>query len=145
MPRRRAAAVVVCAVPWGPRHRRNSRPRVQIKGIFIQLLFYAGIPATVFGLRIAHEVINERAEWRDQDVPLDVEWINGIEDKLKRGSALSAAYREVTQEQADKEGGQMPFGAGTLAGSVHFMNFHESYHIGQLCYLACWHGKPRFA
>ena len=32
----------------------------QIKGIFIQLLFYAGVPATVFGLRIAQEVIDER-------------------------------------------------------------------------------------
>ena len=60
----------------------------QIKGIFIELLFYAGVPATIFGLRIAQEVINEREEWKSDDVPLDVSWLNGLEDMLKQGKTF---------------------------------------------------------
>ena len=60
----------------------------QIKGLFIQLLFYAGVPATVSGLRIAQEVISEREEWKSDDVPLDVEWLNSIEDMIKQGKVL---------------------------------------------------------
>ena len=60
----------------------------QIKGIFIQLLFYAGVPATVSGLRIAQQVINEREEWRAADVPMNVDWLNSIEDMLKQGKSL---------------------------------------------------------
>jgi 4-carboxymuconolactone decarboxylase len=60
----------------------------QIKGIFIELLFYAGVPATVFGLRVAQEVINEREEWRADDVPLHVDWLDSVEGKLRRGSTL---------------------------------------------------------
>ena len=60
----------------------------QIKGIFIQLLFYAGVPATVFGLRIAQEVINEREEWKSGDVPLDVEWLDTVADMLAQGRTV---------------------------------------------------------
>ncbi len=72
----------------------------QIKGIFIQLLFYAGVPATVSGLRIAQEVINEREEWKSDDVPVDVEWLNSIEDMLKQGKALRI---NTWGEQANQE------------------------------------------
>jgi 4-carboxymuconolactone decarboxylase len=72
----------------------------QIKGIFIQLLFYAGVPATVSGLRIAQEVINEREEWKTDDVPLDVNWLNSIEDMLRQGKALRVKY---WGEQGDQE------------------------------------------
>lgn len=72
----------------------------QIKGIFIQLLFYAGVPATVSGLRIAQDVINEREEWKTDDVPLDVDWLNSIEEMLKRGKVLRVKY---WGEQADQE------------------------------------------
>lgn len=72
----------------------------QIKGIFIELLFYAGVPATVSGLRIAQEVINEREEWKTDDVPLDVKWLNSIEDMLKQGKALRIKY---WGEQADQD------------------------------------------
>jgi 4-carboxymuconolactone decarboxylase len=94
----------------------------QIKGIFIQLLFYAGIPATVSGLRIAQAVINERDEWKAQDVSLDVEWLNGIEEKLKRGKALRIKY---CGEQADKEiesslSQQMVPEAADLVDAYHF-------------------------
>ena len=60
----------------------------QIKGIFIQLLFYAGVPATVFGLRIAQEVINERAEWRAEDVPLASDWLESIDAMLAAGKSV---------------------------------------------------------
>ena len=60
----------------------------QIKGIFIQLLFYAGVPATVSGLRIAQEVINEREEWKSADVPLNVDWLHSIGDMLNQGKSL---------------------------------------------------------
>lgn len=60
----------------------------QIKGIFIQLLFYAGIPATVFGLRIAQDVINEREEWKAQDVPVDTHWLHSMAARVQRGRAL---------------------------------------------------------
>ena len=64
----------------------------QIKGVFIQLLFLdAGVPATVFGLRIAQEVINEREEWQSQDVPLDTEWLDSIDAMLQRGKSLRLA------------------------------------------------------
>jgi 4-carboxymuconolactone decarboxylase len=72
----------------------------KIKGIFIQLLFYAGIPATVFGLLQAQKVINERKEWRDADVPIEADWLDTVEEKLQRGSAIR---RQHWGEQADKE------------------------------------------
>ncbi len=78
----------------------------QIKGIFIELMFYAGVPATVFGLRVAQEVIDEREEWRSEDVPLDVEWLDSLEESLKRGrtnldqQAGKAAAREIEDSLA---------------------------------------------
>ena len=38
----------------------------KIKGIFLQLLFYAGIPATVFALTQAQRVINEQEMWQEE-------------------------------------------------------------------------------
>lgn len=64
----------------------------QIKGIFIQLLFYAGVPATVFGLRIAQEVINEREEWKAGDVPLDAAWLDSIDEMLAQGKTLRVKH-----------------------------------------------------
>ena len=60
----------------------------QIKGIFLQLLFYAGVPATVFGLRIAQEVIDERKEWQADDVPLDMEWLGSIQEMSEKGRLI---------------------------------------------------------
>jgi len=72
----------------------------QIKGIFIQLLFYAGIPATVHGLLRAQQVINEREEWRAADVSMDADWLDTVEGKLRRGSELR---RQQWGEQANKD------------------------------------------
>ena len=57
----------------------------QIKGIIIELLFYLGFPATAFGLRVAQEVIDEREEWKADDLPLDVEWLDSIDEMLRQG------------------------------------------------------------
>ena len=72
----------------------------QIKGIFIQLLFYAGIPATVHGLLQAQTVINEKDEWKAADFPLAADWLETVEAKLERGSAIR---RSIWGEQADRE------------------------------------------
>ncbi len=57
----------------------------QIKGIIIELLFYIGLPATAFGLRVAQEVIDEREEWKADDLPLDVAWLESIDEMLQQG------------------------------------------------------------
>ena len=72
----------------------------QIKGIFIQLLFYAGIPATVYGLLQAQQVINEREEWRAADVSTEADWLDTVEEKLQRGSEIR---RQHWGEQANKD------------------------------------------
>jgi 4-carboxymuconolactone decarboxylase len=72
----------------------------QIKGIFIQLLFYAGIPTTVHGLLQAQRVINEREEWKAADVPLENDWLDTVEEKLQRGSEIR---RQHWGEPANQE------------------------------------------
>ena len=72
----------------------------QIKGIFIQLLFYAGIPATVHGLLQAQTVINEREDWKAADVPLEAHWLETLEAKLDRGSEIR---RRLWGEHANDE------------------------------------------
>ena len=72
----------------------------QIKGIFIQLLFYAGIPATVHGLLQAQTVINEKDEWKAADVPLEADWLETVEAKLERSSEIR---RSNWGEEANRE------------------------------------------
>ena len=61
----------------------------KIKGVFLQLLFYAGVPATVFALTQAQKIINEQQMWRDEDrEPLKAEWLASVEEKLERGRQL---------------------------------------------------------
>jgi alkylhydroperoxidase/carboxymuconolactone decarboxylase family protein YurZ len=72
----------------------------QIKGIFIQLLFYAGIPATVHGLLQAQQVINERDEWKAADLPNEADWLDTLEEKLQRGSEIR---RQLWGEEANRE------------------------------------------
>ncbi len=72
----------------------------QIKGIFIQLLFYAGIPATVYGLLQAQQVINEREEWRVADVSTEADWLDTVEEKLQRASET---MKRLWGEEADRE------------------------------------------
>ena len=72
----------------------------QLKGIFIQLLFYAGIPATVHGLLQAQTVINERDEWRAADIPVAADWLETLADKQARGRAIR---RQLWGEEGNRE------------------------------------------
>ena len=69
----------------------------QIKGIFIQLLFYAGVPATVSGLRIAQEVINERENMLNQGKSLRIKNWGELADQEFEGSLA----QQLVPEAAD--------------------------------------------
>ena len=61
----------------------------KVKGIFLQLIFYAGIPATVSSLAQAQRVINEQPIWQREDSePLQAEWLASVEEKLARGRQI---------------------------------------------------------
>lgn len=72
----------------------------KIKGIFLELRFWVGIPPTVFALLMLQEVINEREEWKALDVPLEAPWLPTIEEKMTRGRELR---RKDWGDQADQE------------------------------------------
>lgn len=77
----------------------------KIKAMFVELKFYAGVPASVFALLRAQEVIDEREEWKAQDKPLDAPWLATLDEKIERGRELR---REHWGKRADRE----------LAGSI---------------------------
>ena len=56
----------------------------KIKGIFVQLLFYVGIPATVFGLLEAQKVIDSNQEWKSMDAHIEENWLNALDKKLNQ-------------------------------------------------------------
>ena len=71
----------------------------KIKGIFLQLLFYAGIPATVSALAQAQRVSNEQEIWQHEyQQPLKADWMASVEEKLERGRRIR---RESWGQQAD--------------------------------------------
>ena len=108
----------------------------QIKGIFIQLLFYAGVPATVSGLRIAQEVTNEREEWKSADVPLNVDWLNSIEEMLNQGKTLRIQnWGELADQEFENSLAQqlVPEASDLVDG----------YHFGQVLALADLSPKER--
>jgi 4-carboxymuconolactone decarboxylase len=73
----------------------------KIKGLFLQLLFYAGIPTTVFALTQAQKVIDEQEMWKKEDkFPLKADWMASVEEKLKRGRQLR---RDAWGPDADNE------------------------------------------
>ncbi len=73
----------------------------KIKGIFLQLIFYAGIPATVFSLSQAQRVINEQQIWQDEDrEPLKAGWLASVEEKLERGRRLRSSNWGVGADAA---------------------------------------------
>lgn len=63
----------------------------KIKGIFIQLLFYIGIPATVFGLLETQKIINDNEEWKKLDIHVEENWLNDLDEKLQE------AQRTITK------------------------------------------------
>ena len=64
----------------------------KIKGIFIQLLFYIGIPTTVYGLLQAQKVIDGNEEWKAADVPMKADWLESLEEKLQRGREIRTQH-----------------------------------------------------
>ncbi|MCY3691069.1 MAG: carboxymuconolactone decarboxylase family protein [Chloroflexota bacterium] len=111
----------------------------QIKGIFIQLMFYAGVPATVFGLRIAQEVINEREEWKAGDVPLDVAWLDSIDDMLAHGKAVRVRHwGEFADTEAENSlSRQFIPESATLVDAYHFGEVWRRADLGVQERMAC--------
>lgn len=54
-------------------------------------------------------------------------------------AALEAATEELLDMPAPKPG--PPSVDGKLSGTVNFMAYHETYHIGQVAYLRAWLGR----
>lgn len=72
----------------------------KIKAMFVELKFYAGVPASVFALLMTDKVVNERAEWKAQDKPVEAPWLDSLDEKMKRGRALR---KKTWGETADRE------------------------------------------
>ncbi len=75
-------------------------PPQTIKAMLLELRFWIGIPNTVFAFLKLQEVINERKEWQEMDVPVDAPWLPTVEEKVERGREL---VRKEWGEKADKE------------------------------------------
>lgn len=58
-----------------------------IKAMFVELKFYAGVPASVFALLMADKVISERDAWKAQDTGNDAPWLDSVDEKMQRGRA----------------------------------------------------------
>jgi uncharacterized damage-inducible protein DinB len=65
-------------------------------------------------------------------------------DRLKtRGEALCEAIAGLSEEDANRKFEiELPLGRRTVRDMLRFMYFHETYHYGQLSYLASWLGSP---
>jgi hypothetical protein len=60
----------------------------------------------------------------------------------KAGERLRVHLSEATPEQIDAPFREFPDGSRTMGGGVHFLHFHESYHLGQIGLLRRVAGKP---
>jgi hypothetical protein len=61
---------------------------------------------------------------------------------LKAGERLRGHLESATQAQVDAPFREFPDGSRTVGGGVHFLHFHESYHLGQIGLLRRVTGKP---
>ncbi|MHC5210599.1 MAG: DinB family protein [Planctomycetota bacterium] len=61
---------------------------------------------------------------------------------LKAGERLREHLSSATQEQIDAPFREFPDGSRTMGGGVHFLHFHEAYHLGQIGLLRRVTGKP---
>ncbi len=104
----------------------------KIKGIFLQLIFYAGIPATVSSLAQAQRVINERPVWQLEDrEPLEADWLASVEEKLERGRRIRGE-NWGEQAGADPENALSHELASETAALVEAYNFGEVWARGDL-------------
>jgi hypothetical protein len=58
------------------------------------------------------------------------------------GEQLVAALRQAPAELAGKAVDRFPDGSATVGGAVHFLHFHEAYHLGQLGLIRRTRGRP---
>ena len=60
----------------------------------------------------------------------------------KSKEALKARFETLTDEELSAAApGRVPMEDKSMRGMIAFMAFHESYHAGQIAYLAKWLGK----
>jgi len=55
-----------------------------------------------------------------------------LEAFVKNGEALREHIAAMSSEAADAEFRNFPDGSHTAGGAMHFLHFHESYHLGQI-------------
>jgi 4-carboxymuconolactone decarboxylase len=104
----------------------------KVKGIFLQLMFYAGIPATVFALTQAQKVINEQTMWQEEDKsPLSAQWLATVEEKLDRGRQLRR-HNWGPQADSDIEGSLAQELVPEVADLVDAYNYGEVWSRGDL-------------
>lgn len=61
------------------------------------------------------------------------------------GDAISEHFPSMTQDQADAAAPRpMPDGSDTVEGVLHFLYFHEIYHLGQIGLIRRMNGLERF-
>jgi len=102
----------------------------KIKAMFVELKFYAGVPASVFALLMAQQVIDERDEWKAQDKPLDIPWLDSLEEKMQRGRALRSKHwgANADDDLVEQLTHEMVPGAAEIV---------DSYLYGEI-----WHRSP---
>lgn len=59
-----------------------------------------------------------------------------------RGVEMRATLATVTPEQAATDFRPFPWGTKDLSGAMHFLHFHESYHLGQIGLIRRMAGRP---
>jgi len=59
-----------------------------------------------------------------------------------RGVELRDRLSAITPEQTAAEFTELPGGTRDVAGGLHFVHFHESYHLGQIGLLRRMAGRP---
>ena len=104
----------------------------KIKGIFLQLIFYAGIPATVSSLAQTQRVINEQPMWQAEDSEsLQADWLASVEEKLDRGRQIRRS-NWGQQAVVDLENALSLELAPETAALVEAYNFGEVWARGDL-------------
>ncbi len=61
---------------------------------------------------------------------------------LKNGEHLRRYLAGLDEEHVGAPFRKFPDGSSTVAGGVHFLHFHETYHLGQIGLLRRLQGKP---
>jgi len=60
----------------------------------------------------------------------------------RTGQALLERFESLTSDElSQKAPRDFPIADKTLTGAIHFVAFHEGYHVGQMAYLRKWLGK----